>query len=433
MPNFYFHIVTFGCKVNQYESHAIREAWQKRGGQETAYPDLADYILVNSCAITGRAERNARNAIQRLRRSAPNAQIILSGCAAQFYADFQPRKNAPWAMPDQIFNQNEKTRLLAGPGTVSPAQTRFAISSYLRGRPVIKIQDGCSHACSYCIVPQTRGRPVSRLPQDILAEAIELGASGYGELVLSGINLRQYSHGGGFWKLLVWLDRELESRFGRSLRLRISSLDPAMLDKEGIASLASCNLVCPHLHLSLQHASPAILRAMNRSHYSADGILDAITAIGWPVMGLGADILVGFPGETPEDLDLLISSIKNLPLTYAHVFPYSRRQGTPAASMSGQIAHSEKEIRARAVRDVVEEKRRQFLLLQLGQENMTLAPDAISGDKNTVKGVNEFYVSCSMQGPMHKGFHKGLLEVRPVQILKNGLLAVAPCATAAGI
>lgn len=416
MSSFRFHIVTFGCKVNQYESHAIREAWQKRGGMETSEPQDADYILVNSCAITGRAERNARNALNRLAALAPNATLILSGCAAQFYDAFTPRKNAHWTKPQICISQTDKMALLGGPENTA-AKPEYSIATYNRGRPVIKIQDGCSHGCAYCIVPQTRGKPLSRAPGDILAECDRLASAGYGELVISGINLRQYSCCGGFWGLLSFLDHELAAKFGTRTRLRLSSLDPAMLNEEGIKTLAGCKTICPHLHLSLQHASPDVLKAMKRSHYDVNRLHEAIAAIGWPMMGLGADFITGFPGETADDLDKLLVFIDSFPLTYAHVFPFAKRQGTVAASMSGQIPGREKIMRAKKVREAVAQKQKKFRAKQLGLSEMVIAPDA--GHGGAVKGVNEFYVPCLLPAG---DYPAGLISARPERLSADGII-----------
>lgn len=420
MPDYKFHIVTFGCKINQYESQQLREAWEAGGGVETDSPKDADYILINSCAITARAERNARNAVFRLRVAAPSARIILCGCAAQFYEDFKPRKKANWALPDLCVSQGEKQKLLAGP-FFGPEPTVAPLFAYKRSRPVVKIQDGCSQNCSYCIVPQTRGPAKSRARADILAECRNLAIQGYGELVLSGINLRQYRCDGDFWDLLKWLDGCLAQEFGQALRLRISSIDPAMLADRSLAILAECRLVCPHLHISLQHGSDKILRAMRRGHYSGASALASCLRLReiWPLFGLGADFIAGFPGETEADFSELLDLIEELPLTYAHVFPYSRRQNTIAASLPGQIAKKEKDARAARLRDLVAAKRESFLTAQLGLERMNVVIDGANGAKER-RGVNEFYAPCVLEPDIDS--NRGIINVAPVGVREDGLL-----------
>ena len=448
MPSWTFHILTFGCKVNQYESQAIREAWQALGGNPVAGPRAADVILINSCAVTGRAERDARNAVFRMRREAPRARIILAGCAARLFAAFRPRPGAEWACPDLCLDNDAKSRLLGGPWPEEPAGGEtagiapglyppFRIAAFSRARAVLKVQDGCVHRCTYCIVPQTRGAPRSRPPQEAVAEARGLLAAGHAELVLSGINLGQYGRDrpeyGDFWQLLRQLDAALAPEFAGSARLRLSSLEPSQLDARGLEVLAGCHMVCPHLHLSLQHASPAVLRRMGRGHYSVAGLERALAALAtfWPRMGLGADILVGFPGETEEDFQFLLETLERLPLSYAHVFPYSRRPGTAAAQFAGHLPLRVRQERAAAARAVVERRQRHFWEGQLGLPRVFVAPDAGGDGAETNglrKGVNEYYVPCHFRRPFLMGAGNGrrpLVEARPVGLDARGLVVEA--------
>ena len=431
--------MTFGCKVNQYESQAIREAWQARGGTEAAAPEAADVVLINSCAVTSRGERDARNAVFRVRRAAPQARIILAGCAARLFEAFRPRPGAVWATPDLCLGNELKARLLAGPwpfleeGGEAPAWPPFRIATFNRARAVLKVQDGCAHRCTYCIVPQTRGAPRSRPPEEALAEARALLAAGHAELVISGINLGQYGRDrpeyGDFWQLLRFLDAGLAPEFVGRARLRISSLEPSQLDARGLETLAACRMVCPHLHISLQHSSPAVLRRMGRGHYSAadlDTALERVAAF-WPLMGLGADILVGFPGETEEDFRILLETLDRLPLGYAHVFPYSRRPGTAAAQFAGQLPLKLRQERAAQARAVVQRRRERFWEEQLRLPRILVAPD--DGERGTAipKGVNEYYTPCFFSAPFPAGGDgpRRLVAARPVGVDARGLVVEA--------
>ncbi|MDR1776489.1 MAG: MiaB/RimO family radical SAM methylthiotransferase [Desulfovibrio sp.] len=399
-----FYIETYGCKVNQYESQALREAWENRGGVEHDRPEDADILCVNSCAVTARGERDARNAVFRLRRAAPKAKLILTGCAAQFFAAHKPRRGAPASIPDICCPQKHKASLLLRdpreltqdmPGT--PLDD-WRITSFKRARPVVKVQNGCDHCCTFCVVPFTRGAPVSRSREDVLAECVRLFEAGHAEIMLSGINLRLYGKNaptvGDFWDLLVFLDKNLAPEFAGRARLRISSLDPAQLGTRGLDLLASCRMACPHLHLSLQHASSAVLRRMGRGHYTAQDAADAVRKLAriWPTMGLGADILVGFPGETEADLDELLDFVREVPFSYAHVFPWSSRPGTPAAGFDGQMPVAARKARAVRIREAVAGKRAIFLQKQLGLGHMLVAAD--NPASSVLKGVNEFYAPC---------------------------------------
>lgn len=462
-----FFCVTFGCKVNQYETQALREAWQAQGAVECSSPAGADVICINSCAITGKGERDARNAVYRLRREAPHAKIVLTGCAAKLVDAFQPRPNAPHERPDIILPQTDKARLLQlsslletsaerfGANNAPPAKAGareyppFAISHFHRARPVLKVQDGCAHRCTYCIVPLTRGQPVSREPAAIVAEARRLLCAGHVELMVSGINLAQYGRDrpeyGDFWHMLRTLDAALAPEFGQSARLRISSLEPSQLlgkrgnkgadgdGKRGLETLASCSMACPHLHISLQHTSRHVLRRMGRGHYGVEDLYTAVEALRrhWPRMGLGCDVLVGFPGESDADIDCLLGDIASLPLTYAHVFPYSARPGTAAASFPGQIPRSEKLARAKAVRDAVAQRQQAFLREQMACTDMLLAPESaqLAGSTEALRGVNQYYVDCELEVPQpahglqaHNVAGKGLLPVLPTGVRGNTLV-----------
>ncbi|WP_300807748.1 MiaB/RimO family radical SAM methylthiotransferase [uncultured Desulfovibrio sp.] len=434
-----FHFVTFGCKVNQYETQALREAWTAQGGTECDSPDAADVVCINSCAITARGERDARNALFRVRRDAPGARVLLTGCAARLVAG---QTAAGRDAPDAVIVQEAKSRLLAGPESVADGLTDtadadaafppFEISGFRRARPVLKVQDGCRHRCTYCIVPLTRGACRSRDPFDAIREARRLLEAGYAELMISGINLRQYGRDkaeyGDFWSLLQRLDAALAPEFAGRARLRISSLEPSQLDARGLDILRGCRMVCPHLHISLQHASPAVLRRMGRGHYSADMLEQAVHELRahWPVMALGADLLLGFPGESEEDARCLLDFVERMPFSYAHVFPYSRRPGTAADRMDGQLPQQLKQERAARVRAAVTERQEAFREAQLRLPRLLAAPEAPMQDgrprNRPFKGVNEYYVPCLLppEAAQAAETHR-LIPVRPLELTPKGL------------
>lgn len=404
-----YHIDTFGCKTNQYESQAIREAWNRLGGTECQDSSLAEVVCINSCAVTARAERDARNAVFRHRRNAPLARIILTGCAARLFAEFRPRKGAFWAQPDLLVPQGQKASLLAGPhpgdAGVGHDAIFSGISTFRRARAVVKVQDGCSQACAYCIVPSSRGAPRSRAPDEVLAEADRLASAGFPEIVISGINLRQYGaerpEYGDFWNLMSFVDNNLMLNHGHRVRLRISSLDPAQLDDRGVDILTGMKLVCPHIHLSLQHASQGVLERMGRRHYDPAATAAAVRKLAkvWPVMGLGADLLVGFPDEKEDDFGLLLEYVQAIPLTYAHVFPFSPRPGTVAARLSGQLARKVRQQRAQRLRQAVAAKKRAFLASIPAGLPMQIVADSTSREGTLASGVNQWYTRCYFPWP----------------------------------
>lgn len=430
MNDWTYYLETFGCRVNQHESQAIREAWTSLGGREISRPETADVILLNSCAITSHAERDARNALFKLRKAAPKAKIILTGCAAQFFEDFRPYRNAAYAQPDLILPQSRKQELLNGPWPeqdkrIIAGQTICGVRSYTRARPVIKIQDGCRQNCSYCIVPQSRNQLVSVDREEILRQCVLLLESGYAELVLSGVNLRHYGVFGGkrddFWDMLVWLNQQLES-YADHARIRISSLEPGMLGPKALDALGNASLLCPHLHLSLQHAAPGVLRRMGRGHYDMARISSFLGRLAdiWPVFGLGADILVGFPGETENDFGCLMDFVADIPLSYAHVFPFSARQGTVAAKMADQLPQKIRHARAARLRRLIAVKQEKFCESLLGLETVTVVADKPEpGETGSSCGVNEFYVQCVAETG---SFGQSLCRVKPVALAGRGLV-----------
>lgn len=492
-----FYLATLGCKVNQYESHALREAWSARGWQEAQTPEQAEVILVNSCAVTAKAVADVRNAVRRLHRAAPESSIIVTGCAAEvlekelaglpgvravigqsrkeeLLTDFRERVLAP-----EGFRPVGTHAGIPSPGPALEKEKRrgaspfpaFAVSGYDRSRAVLKVQDGCSHGCTYCIVPLARGRARSRSAEDSLSEARRLLAAGFREIVISGVNLRQYGRdmaeasgrkgegGYDFWDLLARLDRELGPEWAGRARLRVSSLEPGQLGSKALDVLGASRMAAPHLHLSLQSGNPPVLRRMGRGHYDPAALPEFFARLRdvWPVFGLGADLLTGFPGESEAEFREGLELCRALPLTYAHVFPYSRRPGTAAAAMDGQLPPALKKERAAALRAMVRDKKRAFLQSLLSQPLMRVAFEdrgeppgddaAESGPEKDAaagkgpargvalpafwRGVNEFYADCRLDAAdiadasIEPPLPRVLTPVRPVRV-EADILVVGP-------
>ena len=402
---FKFYAVTYGCRVNQYETQAIREWWQSLGGVETDDPAEADVVLVDSCAVTAEAVSDARQMTRKIGRLNPEARIFAAGCACS-------AEPADFALPGvaAVIPQKDKFVLLRGhPLDMTdfsvdeqkrPRFAPFAIRSFRRARPVVKVQDGCSQGCAYCIIPLTRGPARSRPVDDILAETRRLLENGYREIMISGVNLRQFhadnADGRNFWTLLRRMDEEFAPEWRGRARFRLSSLDPAQVtSQECLETLEGSRMVCPHLHLSLQNGSMAVLRRMGRSPYSPESVAEAVGKMRrfWPVMGLGADILMGFPGESEQETEETLAMLRALPMTYAHVFPYSVRPGTRAAAMENQLPKKVRQEHAARVRALMAEKHRNFLLSQLDMACMHVAFDSADARH----GNNEWYADCRME------------------------------------
>ncbi|MFP4630104.1 MAG: MiaB/RimO family radical SAM methylthiotransferase [Desulfohalobiaceae bacterium] len=420
-----FYIFTLGCKINQYESQVLREAWQGQGLQEVQDPALAGNILVNSCAVTDRALQDLRKEVRRLHRLSPGAEIVLTGCAASgFFPELQDLPGVSRIVP-----QREKHLLdfrAAGHGSRGgdgPCSLQ-GITDFPRARPVLKVQDGCSSKCTYCIVPLARGDSRSRPWQEILQEALDLAGAGFKELVISGINLAQFRFpgGGGFWELVQGLDQELGSRLQDPPRLRLSSLDPGLLGPKALDTLGSSSLVCPHLHLSLQSASPRVLQNMGRQGYQARQVQEFLSSLKriWPVYALGADVLLGFPGEKEQDFQQTLEFCRAQPLSYAHVFSYSPRPGTRAAGFQEQVSPREKKRRSHELRSLMQGKRLEFLqrLCSLAGLELVLEQTA------PALGLCEYYVTCLLQGerePEHLQA-RDRIQVQPREVQEEGVL-----------
>ncbi len=405
-----FFAATMGCKINQYETQAICEAWEKKGAERSFFPGDVDTILINSCAVTANAVRDLRRMVRKLHRENPSAGIVVTGCAAQI-------------LDEEIRGLPGVTRVVPQESKSELASGGLFISGYDRARAVVKVQDGCSHRCAFCIVPVTRGPSRSREAADILAEMKRLLAGGFREMILSGINLRHYGRDFptyyDFWDLIDFLERELAPQWAGRMRLRLSSLEPGQLDAKALDVLGSSSLVCPHLHLSLQSGDRNVLRRMGRGHYDPTLIADFLHELAgiWPIFGLGADLLVGFPGESGEHYGNTYDLCQELPLTYAHVFPYSPRPGTRAADMDGQVEEEIKVARAKKLRSLVASKKRSFFRKLSGLPRLNVLVQDASG-----KGVCEYYAPCRFVGGAPVGA-KALAVARPVG-LDRGVVEV---------
>lgn len=424
-----FYTATLGCKINQYETRAIGEAWARdASGQPAREVDTvqeANLILVNSCAVTANAVADLRQTVRRFHRDNPKAQIIITGCAAQV----MPEELAELPGVVRVVPQEDKAELLVGPesGEPSPASkpafAPFSISGYGRSRAVVKVQDGCSHHCTYCIVPITRGKSVSRPIEDVVEEVSRLLAGGFREFILSGINLRHFGRGlsgkTDFWDLVARLESEFGLDWAGRARFRISSVEPGQLTGKAFETLAATKMVCPQFHLSLQSGDPDVLKAMGRGHYSSEtavDFLEKLTSV-WPVIGLGADLIAGFPGETEAQFENTLELCRRLPLTYGHVFPYSERPGTRAAEMEGSVPVPVRKERAARLRTLVNRKKQAFQKELLALDHLDVLVQDARG-----RGVSEYYAACRFTELPVGAEPRMLVRARPVGQEKSVIL-----------
>jgi threonylcarbamoyladenosine tRNA methylthiotransferase MtaB len=321
-------IVTFGCRLNAFESDIIRRA----------AAGLEDAVVINTCAVTAEAERQARQAIRRARRERPAARIIVTGCAATL----APARYAAMPEVDLVLDNDAKLRAESY-GTHPPAPAgegveglRLALGEAPRARAYLQVQQGCDHRCTFCIIPYARGASRSVPIDAVIARARPLVDAGAREIMLTGVDLTAYGADLLGQPSLGSLARRLLTEVPALARLRLSSLDPGEIDDELWGLLADEPRLMPHLHLSLQAGDDLILKRMKRRHSRADAIAVARRALVLrPEVAIGADLIAGFPTEDEAMFRRSIDLIEECGIAFLHVFPYSPREGTPAARMPG--------------------------------------------------------------------------------------------------
>ncbi|HZB92131.1 MAG TPA: tRNA (N(6)-L-threonylcarbamoyladenosine(37)-C(2))-methylthiotransferase MtaB, partial [Stellaceae bacterium] len=333
-------IITFGCRLNTFESEVIRRRAAEAG--------LADAVIVNTCAVTAEAERQARQAIRRARRQHPGARLIVTGCAAEI----APERYAAMAEIDQVLGNAEKlcadsyrtgARLQrAGAGAAPPAPP-IVDGFEGRARAFLQVQQGCDHRCTFCIIPEGRGGNRSVPIGEIVAQARRLVEAGYRELVLTGVDICSFGADLPGRPRLGQLARRLLALVPEIRRLRLSSLDPAAIDDDLWRLLAEEPRLMPHLHLSLQSGDDLVLKRMKRRHSRAEALALIRRARALrPGIAFGADLIAGFPTESEAMFQQSLALAEEAAIDYLHVFPYSVRPGTPAARMPqlrGEIVH----------------------------------------------------------------------------------------------
>lgn len=405
---------TLGCKVNQYETQALREAFAARLFAEVGFDEPADAYVINTCTVTAVADRKCRKAIGAARRRNEQAVIAVCGCYSE---GFRTEVEALPGVGVVVGNAGKETLAEAvlsevqrrvEAGTLIPVAGRDQTASKSpspRARALLKIQDGCNRACSYCIVPRVRGPQRSRSLPEVVAEAERLVGEGYREIVLTGIRLGAYGHDwpdrrSPRWKPLVDLLHALAAVEGLR-RLRLSSILPLDVSPALFQAMADLSPVCPHLHLPLQSGDEEVLRRMRRGYRPgrfAELVRQAREAR--PDLALTTDVMVGFPGETEEQFQNTLRFAEEMRFAKIHVFPYSPRPGTEAAAMEGQIPFAEKERRAAALLELAARLSEEFYRQQVGREVEVLVETVQNG---VATGFTDNYVNVRLAGDFTPG------------------------------
>lgn len=357
-----FSVQSFGCRVNQAESFSWVNDFQRRGFHFQADHSRSDVILVNTCTVTKRADSDVRMFIRKIRRTNPKARLVLTGCYAERAGKELESSSQVW----KVVPNQEKENLCRSLFPDAIPGFDGSVTPY-RSRALVKIQDGCDYDCRFCVVPSVRGPSKSYSREEIVNQVQDHVAHGFREIVLTGVHLCLYGRDLKPRQTLLGLLEALETIRGLK-QIRVSSLDPRLVTDELLDHLTSSSLVCPHFHLSLQSGSDRLLRSMGRGTgiETYERIMDRLHA-NLPMAALGADILVGFPGESDEDFELTQDFLASSPLTYLHVFAYSPRPGTPAAGWA-QVKDRAKFERASLLRRLSKDKNMRFRRLFLGKE-----------------------------------------------------------------
>jgi threonylcarbamoyladenosine tRNA methylthiotransferase MtaB len=400
-----YSVITFGCRVNQADSLGFEEELRAAGAVAVP-PDAADLVVVNTCSVTASADQGARQTIRRVARNNPGARIVVTGCCStRRPAEMAALPNVACVVPND--DKPQLIRILRATPTTAErfgdgdGSCGAAIEPGVAGRTAftLRVQTGCAEPCSYCIIPTTRGTPRSVPVDDVLREVDRVASAGYKEIALTGVHLGSYGRDLQPRASLIGLLRALDevrlepdatfhgakaSAFAEAtadrrspdggwsagrhdLLFRISSLEPMDCSREIVELVATSERFAPHLHLPLQHASDRVLAAMRRPYTIAcyASLVDDIRAR-VPHASIGSDIIVGFPGETGDDFEQLTSYLERSPLTHLHVFPYSDRPGTPAATMREKVGGVAVRERARRIRAIGQRLASQFRESQIG-------------------------------------------------------------------
>jgi threonylcarbamoyladenosine tRNA methylthiotransferase MtaB len=373
-----YAIVTFGCRVNQADSLAVEEQLLERGLSPAA-PDHADVVVVNTCSVTAAADQGARQTIRRIARVNPSARIVVTGC----YATRAPEELRQLPQVLRIVPNSDK----GGVGTVVDecltTAERFgdgegacgaAVRPGVAGRTAftLRVETGCAEACSYCIIPRTRGQPLSLPLTDVLQSVERAAAAGFKEVALTGVHLGSYGRDLTPARSLLELLRELAAMFP-GLLFRISSLEPMDCPAELVELVGGHACFAPHFHLPLQHASDEVLVSMRRP-YTLAYYASLVDRIRYRIAdaSISSDIIVGFPGETVQDFECLTRYLEHSPLTHLHVFPYSDRPGTAASRLPRKIDGRIVRERAGQVRAISERLQAAFRERQIGRTHRAL-------------------------------------------------------------
>lgn len=404
-------IMTLGCKVNKYESDSLALSLKLRDHEVSDKLEQADVYIINTCAVTGEAEKKSRQMIARCKKFNKNAKIFVCGCASQHNKEQFVVKGAHFV--SGVAGKSKIVEMLDGQGSqVDELPLEYEDNMQAlptRTRTYIKIQDGCNNFCSYCVIPYVRGRSRSREIFSIINEVSQLGGD-VKEIVLTGINVTDYKIDGK--PSLLALLQELD-KFGK--RLRLSSVEDTLVSKEFVKGLSELKNFCPHFHLSLQSGSASVLKRMNRK-YTPEQFLDSVNLIRkyFPTAGITTDVIVGFPDESDEEFNETYEFIKKVGFSSLHIFQYSKRSGTVAAKMK-DLAPQIKQARFEKLNQLKAELEKAFIKkIKCGK---VLVEEQVDG---LYTGYTENYIKCYIKSK--NDIINKIVEVKVGKQFKDGVI-----------
>ncbi len=393
---------TLGCKVNQYETEAMAELFKKRGYAVADFSEPADVYVINTCSVTSMSDRKSRRMIRRAKKQNSGAVVIVCGC----YAQVAPEDVMSIDGVNLVIGTKDKSKIADEADRLTSESRESAVFDISKNhefekmtvshydsmtRAYIKVQDGCSQFCTYCIIPYARGPIRSRDPEDVIREARRLAEDGFTEIILVGIHIASY---GLDLKTTSLADIILKiNEIDKIKRIRLSSIEPMTLNSSFIEKISKADKLCRHFHLSLQSGCAATLERMNRRYtpQEYEAIVNSIREH-FPDAAITTDVMVGFPGETDAEFAESINFVDKMKFAYTHIFQYSPRPGTPAAGYPDQVSPEVKEKRSKALELILEKNAQAFLERFVGQTMTVLFEQRVNGyyEGKTSNYINVF-------------------------------------------
>lgn len=426
-----FH--TLGCKLNFSETSTLARSFENEGYRRVDFDKEADVYVINTCSVTENADKECKRIVSKALKVAPNAHVVIVGC----YAQLKPKEIAEIPGVDLVLGASEKFKITSYLQDLNKAAATQIFSCEIndvntfvdaysvgdRTRAFLKAQDGCDYSCAFCTIPLARGKSRSDSLENVVNNAKKLAASGVKEIVLTGVNLGDFGKGNqteskrkeqNFLDLISELDKIEEIE-----RFRISSIEPNLLNDQVIEFVAASKRFVPHFHIPLQSGSDNILKKMRR-RYLSDLYENRVRKIKslMPHCCIGVDVIVGFPGETEEEFNTTLQFLESLPISYLHVFTYSERDNTEAASMAGAVPMRERQNRNLILRKLSEQKKNEFYAQHIGHHRWVLLEEEKHGENMT--GFTDNYIKVKL--PYNPLIVNQIKQLKLSEISADGLV-----------